>query len=252
MNYIVFDLEFNQPLLKEQLVLDPFPFCFEIIQIGAVKMDENFKIKATIDIMVKPRYYKHIGNSAKKRIEIYSKHFQQVMTFPKAYERFLEFCGNEYCLFSWGANDIEILNRNILIHGLQPNRKVKCFDVQKLFAEHFTDIKSQIGLQDAIKKMHLERYTAHNAFNDAYSTAEILSKLMIDPKRFEATNKIINYDNVLYVDEKCFSKADAIKKAKESKITCGCGAQVDIGRMIFWVKAKLSQIHSATVAKNIL
>ena len=45
MNYMVFDLEFNQPSSKEELVLEPFPFCFEVIQIGAIKMDEKFKIR---------------------------------------------------------------------------------------------------------------------------------------------------------------------------------------------------------------
>ena len=78
MNYIVFDLEFNQPLSKEQLVLEPFPLCFEVVQIGAVKMDEKCRIQEPIDIMVKPCYYKHIGNDARKRIGIYSKHFQQI------------------------------------------------------------------------------------------------------------------------------------------------------------------------------
>ena len=92
MNYIVFDLEFSQPLSKEQLVLEPFPLYFEVIQIGAVKMDEKCSIQETIDIMVKPRYYKHIGNDARNRIGIYSKHFQQIMTFSEAYEKFLEFC----------------------------------------------------------------------------------------------------------------------------------------------------------------
>ncbi len=239
MNYIVFDLEFSQPLSKEQLVLEPFPLCFEVVQIGAVKMDEKCRIQETIDIMVKPSYYKHIGNDARKRIGIYSKRFQQIMTFSEAYEKFLEFCGKEYYLFSWGANDINILNKNILIHGLQPNYSVMCFDVQKLFAEYFEERKSQIGLQDAIKKMHLERYTAHNAFNDAYSTAEILSKLMITPKKTHTINKIIECDNVLYIDEECFSRSDAIKRAEEIKISCSCGAQANMGHMIRLGKSKV-------------
>ena len=102
MNYIVFDLEFNQPSSKEQLILEPFPFCFEVVQIGAVKMDEKYKIRETIDIQVEPIFYKNIGNAARSRIGLYSKHFQRSMAFSEAYERFIDFCGKEYCLFTWG------------------------------------------------------------------------------------------------------------------------------------------------------
>ena len=83
MNYIVFDLEFNQPSSKEELILKPFPFYFEVVQIGAVKMDEKYEIEETIDIQVKPFYYKHIGNAAKNRIGIYRDRFQQLMSFSE-------------------------------------------------------------------------------------------------------------------------------------------------------------------------
>ena len=45
MNYIVLDFEFNQAFdFVENCPCDPFPECrFEIIQIGAVKLDDNFK-----------------------------------------------------------------------------------------------------------------------------------------------------------------------------------------------------------------
>lgn len=238
MNYIVFDVEFNQPVSKEKLILEPFPFCFEVVQIGAVKMDEKCKISETLDILVKPRYYEHIGKDARHRIELYSRHFQQVMTFPEAYERFLDFCGQEYFMFTWGTTDLDILNKNALIYGLQPDIGVTCFDVQKLFIEHIGGDKRQISLQDAIKKMHLERYTAHNAFNDAYSTAEILSKLMLAPKKSYAINRITEVNDVLYINEECVSKVDALKRAGESNINCSCGAQAQVGRMIVLGKRK--------------
>ena len=140
---------------------------------------------------------------------------------------------------SFSKHDVYYLSGYVKAFRLQPNYGVMCFDVQKLFSEHFEEGKSQIGLQDAIKKMHLERYTAHNAFNDAYSTAEILSKLMITPQKTRTINKIIECDDVLYIDEECSSKSDAIKRAKESKITCSCGAQANMGHMIRLGKSKV-------------
>ena len=169
---------------------------------------------------------------------MYSQSFQQLMTFSKAYERFIDFCGKEYCMFTWGATDIDILNKNAMIHGLQPNNSVKCFDVQKLFIEYTGANKRHISLQDAVGKMHLERYVAHNAFNDAYSTAEILSKLMIEPQKFHAINRKTEIDDILYINEECFSKADALKRAQESKINCSCGAKTQVERMIVLGKSK--------------
>ena len=42
MNYIVLDFEWNQPLTEQDTIIDPFPFDSEIIEIGAVKLDETF------------------------------------------------------------------------------------------------------------------------------------------------------------------------------------------------------------------
>ena len=39
MNYIIFDLEWNQPLSPQRMVRDPFNLTGEIIQFGAVKVD---------------------------------------------------------------------------------------------------------------------------------------------------------------------------------------------------------------------
>ena len=43
MNYIVMDLEWNQSAKGKQFSEDHFPF--EIIQIGAVKLDENKNVQ---------------------------------------------------------------------------------------------------------------------------------------------------------------------------------------------------------------
>ena len=238
MNYIVFDLEFNQPSSKEQLILDPFPFCNEVIQIGAVKMDEKYNIIGTIDILVNPFYYKHIGHAAKKRIEVYREHFQRSMSFPEAYKSFLDFCEKEYCLFAWGPTDIEILNENAFIHRLQPICNVQYFDVQNLFFKCIGGNKPQERLQDAVKKMRLEQYTAHNAFNDAYSTAEILCKLKVDLKKSCVLNNTAQLNSALYINEEYSSKNDALQRAQEGKIICSCGLQASIDHLIVLGKRK--------------
>ena len=51
MNYIIYDLEFNQPLSKDNSISD---LTFEIIQIGALKLNENLEVISTFNKLVKP------------------------------------------------------------------------------------------------------------------------------------------------------------------------------------------------------
>ena len=55
MNYIVLDLEWNQGSTSPSVTGTPVPF--EIIEIGAVKLDENFRKLSTFRRVIKPVVY---------------------------------------------------------------------------------------------------------------------------------------------------------------------------------------------------
>ena len=55
---IVLDLEWNQPSSPKAMVRSPVFLRGEIIQIGAVKLNEDLEIIDTFKIMVKPKYYR--------------------------------------------------------------------------------------------------------------------------------------------------------------------------------------------------
>lgn len=59
MNYIVLDLEFNQAFpFKSGKKVEPNPECpFEIIQIGAVKLNEHFEQLDSFNCMISPQIY---------------------------------------------------------------------------------------------------------------------------------------------------------------------------------------------------
>ena len=42
-SYIVLDLEWNQPLDRASTIREPFSFDSEIIEIGALRLDEQFR-----------------------------------------------------------------------------------------------------------------------------------------------------------------------------------------------------------------
>ena len=60
MNYIILDLEWNQAMNSSLTVRTPVVLYGEIIQIGAVKTDENFNLVDTLKINVKPKDRKSV------------------------------------------------------------------------------------------------------------------------------------------------------------------------------------------------
>ena len=54
MNYIIFDLEWNQPADDLSTVVDPIYFPGDIIEIGAAKLDEHFQLVDTLRVYSKP------------------------------------------------------------------------------------------------------------------------------------------------------------------------------------------------------
>lgn len=58
MNYIVLELEWNQPYSMKSMIRSPVYLQGEIIQISAVKLDEQFNLLDTFKIMVTPKYYR--------------------------------------------------------------------------------------------------------------------------------------------------------------------------------------------------
>ena len=59
MHYIVVDLEWNQPLSYDSSVYRQVGdrLIFEMIQIGAVKLDEHYQVIDSISIPIRPVHY---------------------------------------------------------------------------------------------------------------------------------------------------------------------------------------------------
>ena len=55
-HYIVLDLEWNQSSGGREASIDRLPF--EIIEIGAVKLDENLRIVSEFSRLVRPQVYR--------------------------------------------------------------------------------------------------------------------------------------------------------------------------------------------------
>ena len=75
-NYIILDLEWNQPFNMKMMVKEPIMLSGEIIQIGAVKLDEGFHLVDTFKIMVTPKYYRTMHKKVSKLTNIKTEDLQ--------------------------------------------------------------------------------------------------------------------------------------------------------------------------------
>ena len=91
MNYIVFDLEWNQcPGGKEK---ENKKLPFEIIQIGAVKLDDQWEECGQFQEKIRPRVYHSFHRHTQEVLHMDMKAFRKARPFYEVIPSFLEWCG---------------------------------------------------------------------------------------------------------------------------------------------------------------
>lgn len=178
MNYIIYDLEFNQKYSKDD---ETSKLQFEILQIGGLKLNDNLDTISLFSTLVKPTVYPQINPYIEVLTKITSEEANLHNTFPDVYNDFINFIGSEeFILCIWGTADIKELTRNIEFHNLDDKMKIKKYiDVQKIASTKLNCPKgTRIGLRNAVEFFNIPiESDFHDAFNDAFYTAEIFKKL---------------------------------------------------------------------------
>lgn len=177
MNYIVFDLEFNMffrfrkgqfanPALKN-----------EIIQIGAVKLNERLETIGEFNLIIKPIIYKRINPYVKKKTNINSGMVVKGKSFNEAIESFSAWLGGDAILCSWGHDDILGLRDNCQFYGYDGLSFDKYIDIQQIYM-NLGSLSKQPSLEGAVEGLGIEKTSPfHDAFSDAYYTSEIFKKV---------------------------------------------------------------------------
>lgn len=219
MDYIIFDLEFNQPIGRKDSENITYQKCpLEIIQIGAVKMDASYNILSTFNALIKPTIYKEIHPFVEKITNITTQQLINAHHFISVYKDLVTFIEQkENVLCVWGMTDIKELFRNIsfhkLGHQLVPRNYINLQDhVSKYFR---APGGKNIGLQTAIELLNIEQSKSfHDALNDAYYTAEIFKMLhaqcitpqIYDPCQANPSNKYKAENSKKKLDDKALIK----------------------------------------------
>lgn len=188
MRYIVMDLEWNQPLFryKDNLRQNKRDITFEVIQIGAVMLDEQRRMRASFNRFIAPERHKRLHPRVKRITGISQEDVADAPHFMEAFEQFLLWGGDDAIFLTWGGDDLSVLKQNLDFYE-RSELLPRVYDLQKLFGKLQENCK--LGLSSAITAYGITptgEHPFHSAVDDAYYTAMIF-------QRFPDAEAVLNH-----------------------------------------------------------
>ena len=178
MQFVVIDLEWNNTYAKKAN-----GYINEIIEIGAVKLDEDRETVDTFSCIIRSQISKKLRGTVKRLTHLTNDDISGGMPFTKAFSLFRKWIGNEETvILTWGDSDIRVLLDNFkYLNGIKvvPFLKTYC-DLQKAFQKLCKCGKGQqTGLLAAAEMVGIdpEMYIHHRALGDSMLTADIFKKI---------------------------------------------------------------------------
>ena len=247
MNYIVLDLEWNQSPIGKEGEVESIPF--EIIEIGAVKVNEKKEIIGEFSEIVQPQIYEEIDGNVQRIIHITMEQLKKGRTFPEVIKDFIQWCGDDYIFCTWGTMDLVELQRNMKYYKITPiaYKPFFYYDVQKLFSVFFEKEKRVRNLAFAAEFFHMKQDGEfHTAIADAKYTAKVFQKF--DLKKIKKYMEIDYFhppkkrEDEIYITFKSYSKyismgystRELLLQAKDVKGVVCCICQRRATKKIDW------------------
>ena len=186
MKHIMIDLEMNS-INKDNLEVRNY-LKREIIEIGAVMMDDMFNIISTLNIYIKPQF-----NPIVEKIEeltgISNAKVDESLGFNEVMQQFIEWTGeDDAIIYSWSEHDLIQLRKECEYKQVNSKRLNYLFENWVDFQQEFgvlLGIEKKISLNYALGAAELcFEGQEHNALDDALNTAHIL-QLSKNKENFE-------------------------------------------------------------------
>lgn len=247
MDYIVFDLEWNQCPYGKDKENPHLPF--EIIEIGAVKLNSAKEIVDEFHQLVKPVVYDKMHFHTKEMIGLTMEELLEGAPFPHAVRDFLNWCGNKPVFCTWGMLDLSELQRNLKFYHMEEllPGPIYYYDVQKLFSLAFEEEKERKSLSFAVEHLQIpEEGDYHRALEDARYTGKVLKEIpdqvirsncSVDsyqnPKTKEEEIHILYTDREKYISREFTSKEEAMEDKEVLSLRC-CNCHKPTRKRIKW------------------
>ncbi len=241
-NYIVFDLEWNQSACGKSASIENLPF--EIIEIGAVRLDEHFTIQGEFHRLIRPQIYTQMHYAISEVTHMSMGELQHHgELIQDAAQSFFDWCGDAPVYCTWGSMDLTELQRNLHFFSVENPFPYPLFyyDVQKLYGL-FCKEGTRTSLDSAVCDLHLtEERPFHRALDDAYYTSRVFARIhaeygnqgllryqSVDYYRLPVNKKdeihMIFPDYSKYVSRPYPSREDALKERTVTEMRCyACG-----------------------------
>ena len=234
MYYIIFDFEWNNAYSHSAQ-----RFMNEIIEIGAVKLDEKLNIVDTFKQMITPALTKKLSSRCKRLTGITNEELKENgIPFVDAFADFASWSSGEGNVFmSWSNSDLYVLSSNFLMYNgsCRVDFMRKYCDVQKYcmsFVE--SENNNQIALAKCAEEFGVEVDTEklHRALADCYVTASCFSKVYDKNKLSGFINDcdITFFDRLLFKPYYITEPESDEFNVYEYQIKCpDCGKKLKVG-----------------------
>ena len=180
MKYIVLDMEWNRPKCRCKLIKQPIVLHGEIIQIGAVMLNEKLEEIGDFEVKIKPIFYKKMNKEIEKLTSISDDNLKDGMPFSEAISKFRQWCGEDTVILTWGPSDVKMLEENLIMQDLDCSWIPEDFDAQLMFDFQETMEERCYSLDYAVYYFGIKGIKAHDALNDARDTAAVIRNLDVE------------------------------------------------------------------------
>lgn len=179
MNYIILDLEWDSAYCKKN-----GRFVNQILQIGAVKLDDNFKNVGKFSKTVRSSFSKKVSNRFANLTGITTEDMLKGIPFAQAVNLYNEWAGEDYITLTWSNSDLFTIieNSRLFLDDKTTFKIGRYVDLQKYFQNEMKlkgmKIVNQISLSAAAEMLSVptDKFDLHTAVDDSKITAEILKR----------------------------------------------------------------------------
>ena len=165
MEYVILDLEWNSGFCRKKQ-----KYINEIIEFGAVKLDDDMNEKEKFSMLIRPVVTKRLNSTVKRLTSIKDDELKNGVNFNYALSRFKRFLGDAV-LMSWSSSDISTLESNCEYFLGSPKLDFidKYIDLQ-IYCQDMLGLteENSLSLMTAAQKMSVDTdaYKHHRAVDE--------------------------------------------------------------------------------------
>ena len=174
MNFIIYDIEATCWKTKGEA----YQKRQEIIEIGALKIDDDGQILSTYSTFVRPVFHPTLSDFCQQLTSIHQVDVNKAEPFDQIIENFKEWTGmydEDYLLCSWGCFDRSIFIKNCLMYDLESEWAKQHISLKHQYPR-IIGTGREVGLKRAVVN---EGFDFDGMHHRAISDAENLAKIFI-------------------------------------------------------------------------